>query len=139
MHTILLVEDNLDHVELTLRAIRKVELPVEVFVAHDGAEALAYLSVCKQHEMPCFTLLDLDLPGIDGLEVLKRIREDQHTHYLPVVILTTSQEKNDELQGYDLGANSYVCKPVDYSLFLDCIKKLGEYWLSLNQSPYCID
>lgn len=137
MHTILLVEDNPDHVELTLRAMRKVALPAKVVVVNDGPEALEYLAMCKQHEMPCFTLLDLGLPGMDGLEVLKRIRSDKRTHYLPVVILTTSQEKSDELQGYDLGANSYVCKPVDYALFLELIRKLGEYWLDLNRSPYC--
>ena len=138
MHTILLVEDNPDHVELTLRAMRKVAIPAEVIVARDGIEALAYLATRKPHELPCFTLLDLGLPGMDGLEVLKQIRADQHTHYLPVVILTTSQEKKDELQGYDLGANSYVCKPVDYTVFLEFIRKLGEYWLNLNQAPYCV-
>ncbi len=133
MHTVLLVEDNPDHVDLTLRAMRKTAFPAEVIVMPDGAEALAWLDARKAQELPCFVMLDLGLPHMDGLEVLKRIRHNAHTRYLPIVVFTTSEERSDKQLSYDLGANSYICKPVDYTLFVDLIHKLGEYWLSLNR------
>lgn len=135
MNTILLIEDNPDHVELTLRAAHKANIPAEIVVTGSGPEALDYLAKQKAQELPRFILLDLCLPGMSGLDVLKHIRADKPTHYLPVVILTTSNEKSDELQGYDLGANSYICKPVDFKRFSHVIQQLGEYWLEINESP----
>lgn len=136
---ILLVEDNPDDEALTLRALKKNNITNEVIVAHDGAEALDYLfGTGKQAGralVPQVTLLDLKLPKIDGLEVLRRIREDQRTKVLPVVILTSSNEERDRLQGYNLGANSYVRKPVDFVQFTDAVRQLGLYWLLLNERP----
>lgn len=136
---ILLVEDNADDEALTLRALKKNNITNEVIVARDGAEALDYLfGAGKQAGHPLFpqvTLLDLKLPKIDGLEVLRRIRDDQRTKMLPVVILTSSNEERDRLQGYNFGANSYVRKPVDFVQFTDAVRQLGLYWLLLNERP----
>ena len=136
---ILLVEDNPDDEALTLRALKKNNITNEVIVARDGAEALDYLFGTGKKAggplAPQVTLLDLKLPKIDGLEVLRRIREDQRTKLLPVVILTSSNEERDRLQGYNLGANSYVRKPVDFVQFTDAVRQLGLYWLLLNERP----
>lgn len=136
---ILLVEDNPDDEALTLRALKKNNITNEVIVARDGAEALDYLFGTGMQAgrplAPEVTLLDLKLPRIDGLEVLRRIREDQRTRLLPVVILTSSNEERDRLQSYNLGANSYVRKPVDFVQFTDAVRQLGLYWLLLNERP----
>ena len=137
---ILLVEDNPDDEELTLRALKKNNIQNDVFVARDGAEALDYLFGTGSFtgrdvsKMPSVTLLDLKLPKIDGLEVLKRIRADERTKLLPVVILTSSKEEQDLISGYALGANSYIRKPVDFSQFIEAVRQLGLYWLLLNES-----
>jgi len=125
---ILLVEDNPDDVELTRRAFEKSKMLNEIVVAGDGQEALDFLA-------PSVVLLDLNLPKIDGLEVLRRIRADERTKRLPVVILTTSTEEKDLISGYDLGANSYVRKPVDFAQFVEAVRQLGLYWLVLNERP----
>jgi len=138
MNEILLVEDNPDDVELTLRAFRKSNVANEVIVARDGAEALEYLFATGQYAgrdpdaLPQVVLLDLNLPRVDGLEVLQRVRAHPKTKLLPVVILTSSTEERDLLSGYSLGANSYVRKPVDFEQFADSVKQLGLYWLLLN-------
>lgn len=136
---ILLVEDNPDDEALTLRALRKNNITNEVVVARDGAEALDFLfGTGKQAGRtitPQVTLLDLKLPKIDGLEVLRRMRADARTKLLPVVILTSSNEERDRLQGYDIGANSYVRKPVDFVQFTEAVRQLGLYWLLLNERP----
>lgn len=138
---ILLVEDNPDDVELTLRALKKNNILNKVVVAGDGAEALDYLFGAGTHSgrdmsvMPTVVLLDLKLPKVDGLEVLRRMREDERTKLLPVVILTSSKEEKDLINGYKLGANSYIRKPVDFERFIEAVKQLGLYWLLLNESP----
>ena len=138
---ILLVEDNPDDEALTLRAFRKSNVPNRVVVARDGVEALDYLfatgphSGRDSHEVPQLVLLDLKLPRIDGLEVLRRIRSDERTRLLPVVILTSSREQQDMIDGYGLGANSYVQKPVDFARFLQAVEQLKLYWLVLNETP----
>ena len=138
---ILLVEDNADDEALTLRALKKNNIRNEVIVAHDGAEALEYLFGTGKFAgrntdfIPQVVLLDLKLPKVDGLEVLRRLRADQRTKLLPVVILTSSTEEQDRIRGYDLGANSYVRKPVDFSQFIDAVRQLGLYWLILNEAP----
>jgi len=134
---ILLVEDNPDDVELTLRAFKKNNIANEIVVARDGAEALELLqgAGAAEADQPAVILLDLKLPKVDGLEVLRRIRGDERTALLPVVILTSSLEERDLVKGYSLGANSYVRKPVDFADFLEAVKQLGLYWLVLNQSP----
>jgi len=138
---ILLVEDNADDEALTLRALKKNNIKNEVVVAHDGAEALEYLFGTGKFAgrntdfIPQVVLLDLKLPKVDGLEVLRRLRADQRTKLLPVVILTSSTEEQDRIKGYDLGANSYVRKPVDFSQFIDAVRQLGLYWLILNEAP----
>ncbi len=138
---ILLVEDNEQDELLTIRALKKNNIQNEVVVVRDGAEALDYLFAQGAYTsrdiriMPQVVLLDLKLPKIDGLEVLRRIRADERTRRLPVVILTTSREDSDVLTGYDLGANSYVRKPVDFNQFADAVKNLGLYWLLLNEVP----
>jgi len=135
---ILLVEDNADDVELTLRAFRKNNIANEVAVASDGAEALKHLFGAEGAEpppLPALVLLDLKLPKVDGLDVLKRIRADERTRLLPVVILTSSREQRDLVNGYSLGANSYVRKPVDFQEFIEAVKQLGLYWLVLNETP----
>jgi two-component system response regulator len=137
--TILLVEDNADDEVLTLRALRKNNIKNDVVVAHDGAEALDYLFGTGQHagrnvaDLPTVVLLDLKLPKVDGLEVLRRIRADERTKLLPVVILTSSKEEQDVVKGYQLGANSYVRKPVNFDEFLQAARQLGLYWLLLNE------
>lgn len=136
---ILLVEDNPDAVTLTLRALKRNNIANPVTHAKDGAEALALLgegSLPGQGpELPALILLDLKLPKVDGMEVLRRIRADKRLKLLPVVILTSSKEQGDLIQGYDLGANGYVRKPVDFQQFAEAIKTLGLYWLVLNQAP----
>jgi two-component system response regulator len=139
--SILLVEDNATDEALTLRALKKNNILNKVNVVRDGAEALDYLfgsvvdATGKPIELPQLVLLDLKLPKIDGLEVLRRIRGDERTQLLPVVILTTSTEDKDRLDGYRLGANSYVRKPVDFRQFADAVNQLGLYWLVLNEQP----
>ncbi|MGD8559956.1 MAG: response regulator [Gammaproteobacteria bacterium] len=139
--TILLVEDNPDDVTLTLRALKKNNLMNEVVVARDGVEALDYLFGEGQYaSQPNETsaelvLLDLKLPKVDGLEVLKRIRSNELTKLLPVVILTSSNEQSDIISGYELGVNSYIRKPVDFEQFIEAVRQLGLYWLVLNQTP----
>ena len=136
---ILLVEDNPDDVELTLRAFKKSNILNEIVAVGDAAEALDYLFATGDHEgrassrMPQVVLLDLNLPRMGGLEVLRRIRADLRTKRLPVVILTTSNEENDIVASYDLGANSFVRKPVDFAEFTDAARQLGLYWLVLNE------
>jgi two-component system response regulator len=138
---ILLVEDNPDDEALTLRALKRNKILNEVVVVRDGAEALDYLLLQGQYadrdkkELPEVVLLDLKLPKIDGLEVLRRIREHDRTRRLPVVILTSSNEEGDIFTGYDLGANSYIRKPVDFKQFMEAVRQLGIYWLVLNVSP----
>jgi len=138
---ILLVEDNADDEELTLRALKKNHIGNKVLVVRDGAEALDFLFCTgiyadrDPHEMPQVTLLDLKLPKVDGLEVLRRLRADERTHTLPIVILTSSNEEKDVVEGYQLGANSYVRKPVDFNEFLEAARQLGLYWLVLNNAP----
>lgn len=139
--TILLVEDNPDDEALTLRALKKNNIRNRVEVARDGVEALDYLfctgiyATRDVRDLPQVVLLDLKLPKIDGLEVLRRVRADERTRLLPVVILTSSKEEQDVIKGYGLGANSYVRKPVDYNEFVEAINKLGMYWLVLNEPP----
>ena len=130
---ILLVEDNADDEVLTLRALQKHNVGNEVVVARDGAEALAHLE--KAASLPELVLLDLKLPKIDGLEVLKRLRAAERTRLLPIVILTSSREESDVVTGCRLGANSYVRKPVDFEHFLEAVRQLGLYWLVLNEPP----
>ena len=136
---ILLVEDNDDDVELTRRAFDKSRIVNEMVVVRDGQEALEYLFVTGAYAgrdpaiMPSVILLDLNLPKLSGLDVLSRIRAEERTRRLPVVILTTSKEEKDVIGGYDLGANSYVRKPVDFAEFADAARQLGLYWLLLNE------
>lgn len=138
---ILLVEDNPDDEALTLRAFKKNNILNQVVIARDGTEALDYLFGADGRggfaagRLPQVTLLDLKLPKVDGLEVLRRIRADERTRLLPVVILTSSKEEQDLLAGYSLGANSYIRKPVDFDQFLEAVRQLGLYWLVLNQPP----
>ncbi|MGH9495074.1 MAG: response regulator [Candidatus Sulfotelmatobacter sp.] len=138
---ILLVEDNNDDVELTLHALRKENLANNIHVARDGEEALEFLFCTGAHEErsfdrpPKLVLLDLKLPKVDGMEVLKRLKSDPRTRTIPVVILTSSKEERDLLNGYGLGANSYIQKPVDFQQFRETVKTVGLYWLLVNQSP----
>lgn len=138
---ILLVEDNPDDEALTRRALKKNNIGNEVVVAHDGAEALDYLFGTGTYEgrdlscMPHLVLLDLKLPKVDGLEVLRRMRANQQTRLLPVVILTSSREQQDLVSGYGYGANSYIRKPVDFAQFVEAVRQLGLYWLVLNETP----
>ncbi len=138
---ILLVEDNPDDEELTLIAFRESRIANEVVVARDGEEALDYLFGTGAHAgrdtriMPAVVLLDLKLPKVDGLEVLSRMRANESTRRVPVVILTSSKEQEDVMNSYNLGANSYVRKPVDFSRFLEAAQHLGLYWLVLNEPP----
>jgi two-component system response regulator len=138
---ILLVEDNPDDEALTLRAFKKNNFGNKISIAHDGVEALDFLFCTgiyadrDPHEMPHVVLLDLNLPKVGGLEVLRRIRADKRTHTLPVVILTSSKEERDLAEGYEFGANSYVRKPVDFNEFIKVVGYLGLYWLVLNNTP----
>ena len=140
-HVILLIEDNSSDEELTLRAFKKANIANQVVVARDGATALDYLfgrgSYAGRNvdDVPQVVLLDLNLPKIGGLDVLRAIRSDERTKLVPVVILTSSKENEDRLGGYELGANSYIVKPVDFTQFADAVRQLGLYWLVLNQSP----
>lgn len=138
---ILLVEDNSDDEALTLRALKRNNIRNQVAVARDGAEALDYLFATGAYAgrditlMPTVTLLDLKLPKVDGLEVLRRLRADERTRLIPVVILTSSKEEQDLINGYRLGANSYIRKPVDFNQFADAVRQLGLFWLVLNEPP----
>lgn len=138
---ILLVEDNPDDEALTLRALKKNNIRNRVVVAHDGAEALDFLFCTGAYagrdpkDKPQIILLDLKLPKVDGLEVLRRVRAEPRTHLLPVVILTSSKEEQDLINGYGYGANSYVRKPVDFNQFVEAVNQLGLYWLVLNETP----
>jgi CheY-like chemotaxis protein len=138
---ILLVEDNPDDEALTLRALKNNNIQNEVIVARDGVQALDYLFGTGAHagrdisQQPTVTLLDLKLPKVDGLEVLRRVRSDERTSALPVVVLTSSKEEQDLITSYRLGCNSYVRKPVDFDEFLQAARQLGLYWLLLNETP----
>jgi len=138
---ILLVEDNPDDIKLTLRAFEKSNIKNKIITIGDGEEALDYL-FCKGKfkgrdplDFPCVILLDIKLPKVDGFEVLKAIRENKTTKLLPVVILTSSREEQDVYHGYNLGANSYIRKPVDFEKFIEAVRTLGLYWLLMNEPP----
>lgn len=139
--TILLVEDNPDDEALAIRALKRHHVGNEVVVAHDGVEALDYLfgtGIYADRDInlkPTVVLLDLKLPRLDGIEVLRRIRTDERTKLLPVVVLTTSSEEQDMLDSYSLGCNSYIRKPVDFLQFSEAIRQLGMYWLLMNEPP----
>jgi DNA-binding response OmpR family regulator len=138
---ILLVEDNQDDEALTIRALVRNNIGNEVIVARDGEEALEWLfctgryATRDPHDQPALVLLDLKLPKVDGLEVLRRIRDAAETRLVPVVILTSSREEQDRLHGYINGANSYVRKPIDFAHFVEAVRQLGLYWLVLNEPP----
>jgi CheY-like chemotaxis protein len=138
---ILLVEDNPNDVELTLRALKRHNLANKVHVVKDGAEALDYLFANEIYanrdinQSPKLVLLDLKLPKVDGLEVLRQVKSDERTKTIPVVVLTSSREEQDMIESYKLGVNSYIVKPVDFDKFLDAIGELGLYWLLLNEQP----
>jgi CheY-like chemotaxis protein len=139
---ILLVEDNPNDVELTLRALKKQNMANKVFVVKDGAEALDFIfatgtfSQRKIENRPKVILLDLKLPKVDGVEVLRRVKSDERTKQTPVVMLTSSQEDRDVMETYNLGVNSYIVKPVDFGNFVHAVSELGVYWGSLNKVPY---
>ncbi|HWD60826.1 MAG TPA: response regulator [Stellaceae bacterium] len=143
--TLLLVEDNPDDIELTRRAFARSNILSRIVVAQDGEEALDYLFGVGVHagrdpfDLPHVVLLDLKLPKISGLDVLRRIRAEEATRHLPVIILTTSREERDIFSSYDLGANSYVRKPVDFAQFVEAARTLGFYWLALNERPPASD
>jgi CheY-like chemotaxis protein len=138
---ILLVEDNPDDEALAIRALKRHHISNEIVVAHDGVEALDYLFATGIYAgrdisiKPAVVLLDLKLPRVDGLEVLRRLRSDERTKLLPVVVLTTSNEEQDMLNSYSLGCNSYIRKPVDFLQFSEAIRQLGMYWLLMNEPP----
>jgi two-component system, response regulator len=133
--TMLLVEDNPDDMEFALRALRENGMDGKVLTAQDGQEALDCLFSANSDERPRFVLLDLKMPKVDGFEVLRRVRANQSTHYLPVVILSTSNEDRDVDESYRLGANSYIQKSMDFFEFTESIKQIGHYWLELNELP----
>jgi two-component system response regulator len=139
-HMILLVEDNADDEALTMRALKKNNISNQIVITRDGVEALDFLFgtgpyAGHETEVPQLILLDLKLPKLDGFEVLKRLRADPRTRLIPVVILTSSKEQQDIVQGYGLGANSYVRKPVDFQQFIESVRQLGLYWLVINERP----
>jgi two-component system response regulator len=141
---ILLVEDNPNDVEMTLRAFTRNKLGNRIEVARDGEEALNFLfpreaAKTRPDGPPKLILLDLKLPKVDGIEVLRRIKSDARTQSIPVVVLTTSREERDIVEAYKLGVNSYITKPVDFDQFLEAVRQLGYYWLLLNQSPLLED
>lgn len=134
---ILLVEDNVDDVDLTLRALRKEHMANQIHVVRDGEEALAFLFDPQKpnHVGLKLVLLDLKLPKVDGMEVLKAVKSDPRTRRIPVVVMTSSREESDLVRSYDLGVNSYLQKPVDFDQFRDIVKRMGFYWLLINQPP----
>ena len=138
---ILLVEDNPDDLEMTLRVLRKMNLANRIQIARDGAEALDFIFCRGPHierkieHFPKVVLLDLKLPKVDGLELLRAIKGDARTKMIPVVVLTSSKEQRDVLESYQLGVNSYIVKPVDFGRFAEAVQQLGLYWLLLNQPP----
>ena len=139
--SILLVEDNQDDVDLTIRALQKSKILNEVITVHDGVEALDYL-LCRgsfshrdPDDLPTVILLDLKLPKMDGLQLLKELRGDGRIALIPVVVLTSSKEEQDLIKSYSLGANSYIRKPVDFNQFAEAVRQLGLYWLLLNETP----
>lgn len=138
---ILLVEDNPQDAELTLRALRRANLSNRIHIARDGAEALAFIFCEGEHagrkmeDAPKVIMLDLKLPKIDGLEVLKRVKGDARTQLIPVVVLTSSKQQSDVVESYKLGTNSYIVKPVNFEDFAEAVRQLGLYWLLLNQPP----
>ena len=137
----MLVEDNADDEVLTLRALKKNNIGSRVFVVRDGVEALDFLFCTNSfsdrdtHDMPELTLLDIKLPKMNGLEVLRRIRANEHTRGLPIVLFSSSKEQQDLIEGYQSGANSYVRKSVDFTQFEESIRQIGSYWLELNEAP----
>jgi two-component system response regulator len=139
---ILLVEDNPNDVELTLRALRKQNITDRVFVVKDGAEALDFLfgtgayASRRIESRPRVILLDLKLPKVDGIEVLRRVKADARTKHIPVVMLTSSQEERDVVESYGIGVNSYIVKPVDFNQFVHAVSEVGLYWNTLNKLPY---
>lgn len=139
--TILLVEDSADDEALTLRALTRNNIGNDVVVTRDGEEALEWLFATgryagrDRHDLPALVLLDLKLPKVDGLEVLRRIRDGAETRLIPVVILTSSREEHDRLEGYASGANSYIRKPIDFAHFVEAVRQVGLYWLVLNEPP----
>jgi two-component system response regulator len=142
---ILLVEDNPQDLQLTQRALHKANLAKHIHIARDGAEALEFLfcegahATRKIEDAPTVILLDLKLPKMDGLELLKRIKNDPRTRTIPVVALTSSKEQNDVVESYRLGVNSYIVKPVNFERFAEAVQQLGMYWLLLNQSPKLLE
>jgi two-component system, response regulator len=138
---ILLVEDNPDDIELTLRAFKNNNIANEIIIKRDGAEALDFffgkdgIAVKENCELPCVILLDLKLPKVDGLEVLKKLKADEKTKLIPVVIMTSSKEESDLLSGYRCGCNSFIRKPIDFNQFKDTVKQLSIYWLIMNEVP----
>lgn len=140
IHEILLVEDNPDDVELTLHALKRNNILNPIAVARDGQEALDYIHYTgkyaeSKHQIPVLILLDLKLPKVDGIEVLRKIKENNALKKVPVVILTSSKEERDLVDSYDLGVNSYIRKPVDFDQFVEAVRYIGYYWLMLNESP----
>ncbi len=139
--SILLVEDNPSDIDLTIRALNKAHIMNELMIAEDGQDALDYLFATGKYDspqppsLPALVLLDINLPKINGIEVLRRIRENPRTHRQPVVILSSSTEEADIISTYDLGANSYIRKPVDFNQFAEAIANLGLYWLVMNETP----
>jgi CheY-like chemotaxis protein len=137
---ILLVEDNLNDAELSLYALKKFKIANSIYHARDGEEALSYLfneslELGSIHHIPRLILLDLKLPKVDGLEVLRKLKSDPRTQAVPVVVLTSSREERDIIESYNLGVNSYIVKPIDFEQFTDAVRSVGLYWLLLNQSP----